>query len=281
MKALKAFVAPGIVILLLAAVTGGLTLYRGNHLSRLPMQGGQPYANVRLGDQTLRMLLDSGSGSTTVPSAAVPKEGRRKGWVMGASGVKKEMEWAPEAVFNVAGRRFRSDDLIARESGPSLLGVDFFKSFSVAFDGETDSFEIGPRGRSSDCPPGRRIPVEWHGKFAVVDAALNDAPISLIVDTGSRYALAVMAQGSYALRLPSDPASRREKMVSGATGWASLPIYREKSLSVGPARLEAPEMIVLSDLPLPHEINGILGAEALLKWNAVVDLGEGALCLRA
>ncbi len=120
------------------------------------------------------------------------------------------------------------------------------------------------------------LPLTRFGEHFLVDVALDDGrPLRLLLDTGATRSVLkpqVVARTPGAERLP------QRVRIGTANGVVSASRYRLPGLTLGPFRIDAPELVVL-DLEGLAGVDGLLGLDLLGRFDYRIDPGSGRLLL--
>jgi len=121
------------------------------------------------------------------------------------------------------------------------------------------------------------LPLTPFGGHFLVEVALDDGrALSLLLDTGATRTVLrprVVAAVAGAERLPN------RVRVGTANGVVSASRYRLPGLTLGPFRIDAPELVVLDLDGLGSGVDGLLGLDLLSGFDYRIDPGRGRLLL--
>lgn len=123
-------------------------------------------------------------------------------------------------------------------------------------------------------------PIQLAGSSALVGAAVNGSPVTLLVDTGaSMTILSPRAMARLGITVPVTAPKILTTVVGGGT--LAMPYVRVSSLRVGEFTVEDIDVGVYDALPQAPAVDGLLGANFLNHFKVTLDRDQRHLTLEA
>lgn len=170
-----------------------------------------------------------------------------------------------------------------------ILGVDWLKGQRLVLDFKKNSIEI-TKSRSDHAHPGRVVVVparRKHGQLTIVDADLNGAPISAIIDSGAEGTLCNgplrdLVRASERRKGKQDPVQyvRMESLAGESFRGESLflPFLRLGGLHLGNVQVTYADMHVFKIWDLETKPALVIGMDLLTQFEQVaLDFGRSAV----
>lgn len=121
------------------------------------------------------------------------------------------------------------------------------------------------------------LPLTRFGEHFLVEVALDDGrALHLLLDTGATRS--VLRPGVVAAAPGAERLANRVR-IGTANGVVSAHRYRLPGLTLGPFRIDAPELVVLDLDGLGSGVDGLLGLDLLSRFDYRIDPGTGRLLL--
>lgn len=246
-----------------------------------------PIVTARMKGKEYRLVLDTGAQVTILPVGAAPVaegDGLR---LVGANGTAVNGGVARGVELAIGPHLYRPERVVLAEMGlkaqgiDGVLGADFFRKFSVAFDKRTGAVEVGVFRRAWNCPADQQVTTRFVDDRFLVESTLNGQPFIAALDTGAASIAQMSPAAARARNLPSDPSRTLSHPTLGVGGGLSAIVAREQRLGLGPATMQEPYVSLGAQWSWPEPIEGLLGYYAFRDWDAILDLGADMICLRA
>lgn len=246
-----------------------------------------PVVSARLNGREYQLVLDTGAQVTILPVGAAPVaegEGLR---LVGANGTAVNGGVARGVELVIGPHVYRPErvvlaDMRLKAQGiDGVLGADFFRTFSVAFDKRTGAVEVGVFRRAWNCPADQQVKTRFVDDRFLVEATLNGQPLTAALDTGSASIAQIGPSAAQARNLPSEPGRTLPQPTVGVGGGLMSTVARERVLGLGPATIDQPYVSLDAQWSWPEPIEGLLGYHAFRDWDAILDLGADMICLRS
>lgn len=295
---------------LLAAGVGGALLLREHVLWPSPRvtfvgEGGSsgwlpyverraltPTIRVRIGDQEITALVDSGAQYSVIDRGLFAELGLTKtfGMPLIAYGVGGGAQVGRGTTLDVtagdmaiSGLRVAILDLgpladAAGLSTPLILGQDVLGETVLELDGPERRVNLWDRARHQLWPEAAAVPVRRRGGALTTEVSIEGATTTVLIDTGASSLLALSRETATTVGLLDGRAARQgESLVLGGVTQAA--VVKAQTVTFGETLFRDVEVAIFADVAAPGFPDGLLGMEAMRGRRAALNLSAGTLHL--
>jgi predicted aspartyl protease len=223
-------------------------------------------------------LIDTGAERTTISSELASALALRPAGQATIRGMVSSLSAPTYHIDRLDMGRHRADDLRApalRQTligAPGLIGADALQHERITLDFRRRTMTIGDAPLRPG-PADRELLLlarKIHGRLVIVNAVLDEAPVAVILDTGSQVSIGNDALRDHLFRRRVDRESKPIELIDVIGGRVPAIYTRTRTLEFAPFRIKKMP-IALAQLPIFAEL-GLVDEPALLLGMDVLSM---------
>jgi len=161
-----------------------------------------------------------------------------------------------------------------------LIGYEFAKRLTITIDYAGGTMVLARPDRFIPPDGATPLPVTFQWHVPKVDARIDDTPISLVVDTGSRVGLVLTGHFFKASGLAARSTPGHEGIIGWGIGGPALgDLFRAQSLELAGISLPSPVTVVMTGQHEPP-FDGVIGGPILRRFIVTLDYPHDRIWLK-